>query len=213
MPVTLRQPVATIVKMPTGTPTASLRQRKKDATEKAIADAAWELFEARGYTNTSINDIAEAANVAPRTFFRYFPSKEAVAYPEFDAMSESIRKAFFARPADEPPLASLLASFDALAVMTEDEQRNQTRLALMKQERCPAIADYFRKRMTEAVEAMVLERDGDRPDAQLRARLTSGIVGLVIQTSQELWKETGSVEPMEDVGHRCFSMVADLITF
>lgn len=194
-------------------PVASLRQRKKDATEKAIVDAAWELFEDNGYANTSINDIAERANIAPRTFFRYFASKEAVAYPEFDGMIESIRTAFFARPADEPPLASLLASFDALSVMTEDEQRNQARLALIKQEKSPAVAEYFRKRMTEAVEAMVLERDGDRADAPLRARLTSGIVGLIIETSQEHWMETGAAEPMEDVGHRCFSMVADLITF
>ncbi|MEO6122671.1 MAG: TetR family transcriptional regulator [Ilumatobacteraceae bacterium] len=194
-------------------PTASLRQRKKDATEKAIVDAAWGLFEARGYANTSINDIAEAANVAPRTFFRYFASKEAVAYPEFDEMTESIRTAFFTRPRDEPPLASLLASFDALSALTEDGQRNRARLELIKHEKSPAVADYFRKRMTEAIETMVLERDGDRPDAKLRARLTSGIVGLIIETSQQHWIETGAAEPMEDVGHRCFSMVADLLTF
>ncbi len=54
----------------------------------AIEDAAWELFAEQGYDETSINDIAERANVAPRTFFRYFPTKEAVMYPEFDELLE-----------------------------------------------------------------------------------------------------------------------------
>src|SRR3954471_15974601 len=70
----------------------SLRQRKKDATHQAIGDAAWALFAEKGYEETSINDIAERANVAPRTFFRYFPTKEAVVYPEFDQMLELVRK-------------------------------------------------------------------------------------------------------------------------
>ena len=66
--------------------TAGLRQRKKESSRRAIEDAAWELFAEQGYEETSINDIAERADVAPRTFFRYFPTKEAVIYPQFDEL-------------------------------------------------------------------------------------------------------------------------------
>ena len=45
--------------------TSGLRQRKKDSSRRAIEDAAWELFAEQGYDETSINDIAERANVAP----------------------------------------------------------------------------------------------------------------------------------------------------
>jgi AcrR family transcriptional regulator len=192
---------------------SSLRERKKESTAQAIVDAAWELFEENGFANTSINDIAERANVAPRTFFRYFGSKEAVAYPEFEATIAQIREVFFSRPTNEPPLASLLASMEALNSMTDDQSRNQARLALVKRENNPALGAYIRKRMMEAVFAMVSERDAHRPDVELRAKLTSGIVGLIIDTSQEHWMQTGAVESMQEVGNRCFTMVAELITF
>src|SRR5580765_110435 len=94
---------------------SGLRQRKKESSRRAIEDAAWELFAEKGYEETSINDIAERADVAPRTFFRYFPTKEAVMYPHFDEMLQSVREAFRRRPADEPVITSLFASFEVLA--------------------------------------------------------------------------------------------------
>ncbi|HEY5424593.1 MAG TPA: TetR family transcriptional regulator, partial [Ilumatobacteraceae bacterium] len=92
-----------------------LRQRKKESSRRAIEDAAWELFAERGYEETSVNDIAERADVAPRTFFRYFPTKEAVLYPQFDELLQSVRDEFHRRPADEPVIASLFESLGTLS--------------------------------------------------------------------------------------------------
>ncbi|HLU31132.1 MAG TPA: TetR family transcriptional regulator, partial [Acidimicrobiia bacterium] len=52
---------------------SSLRERKNQRTHRAIEAAALDLFEQRGFEGTTIDDIAAAAEIAPRTFFHYFP--------------------------------------------------------------------------------------------------------------------------------------------
>jgi AcrR family transcriptional regulator len=193
-------------------PVTSLRQRKKDATQQAIADAAWDLFSERGYHDTSINDIAERANVAPRTFFRYFPTKDAVVYPEFDEMLLRVREAFARRPSDEPVMASLIGALETMTEsMNEETARNQARLHIMKGVQGDAVGEYFRKRLSDEVERLVLEREGSSPEADLRAKLASGVIGLIIDTSREHWLQTGATEALPDVGHRCMSLMHDLL--
>jgi AcrR family transcriptional regulator len=192
---------------------AGLRQRKKDSSRRAIEDAAWELFAERGYEDTSINDIAERANVAPRTFFRYFPTKEAVLYPQFEELLRLVREEFRRRPADEPVITSLFESFEVLSGSLEGAaSRARERMDLMKRPgHHPPGTEYFRTRLAEATADLVLEREGDSDEARMRARLASGVVSVLIDTTHNCWIEAGANEPMQAVGERCRGMMGDLI--
>lgn len=192
---------------------SGLRQRKKDSARRAIEDAAWELFGEQGYEETSINDIAERADVAPRTFFRYFPTKEAVMYPQFEELLQTVRDEFHKRPVDEPVITSLFESLQKLSGSLEGEgSRARQRMEMMKRPgHQPPGTEYFRSRLAEVTAELVLEREGDSEEARMRARLASGVVSLLLDTAHNCWMEAGAREPLHDVGERCRGMMGDLI--
>lgn len=96
--------------------TPSLRERKKERTRATIERVALDLFEASGFDGTTIEDIATAAEIAPRTFFHYFPSKEDVVLADYAARLEKILAALRDRPADETPWEALRSAFLGVAV-------------------------------------------------------------------------------------------------
>jgi AcrR family transcriptional regulator len=85
-----------------------LRERKKERTRLALIDAALELFLNKGYEATTIDQIAAAVDVSPRTFFRYFASKEEVAFAlPADGLEHWVAEVS-ARPDDEPPFTAMV---------------------------------------------------------------------------------------------------------
>jgi AcrR family transcriptional regulator len=84
-----------------------LRARKKAHTREAIIDAAIDLFERKGFDATTVEDIAAAADVSPRTFFRYFDSKLDVVMASKRPDEESIAELVVARPAHEGPIEAV----------------------------------------------------------------------------------------------------------
>jgi len=143
---------------------SGLTERTRERTRREIADAAGQLFIEKGYTATTVKDIAEAADVSSRTFFRYFPSKEdvvtALASSSMDATVDLLSQhdtgdsllsalkvvlhAMLARVADDPEPARkfqlLLRDTPELrGRWLEEQRRNRDRLAV-------ALAPWFTKR-------------------------------------------------------------------
>jgi AcrR family transcriptional regulator len=85
----------------------SLRERKKLATRRAIQRVALDLVAERGYSRVTVEDIAEAADVSPRTFFNYFPSKEAALIGADPERTERLRQRLVSEPANKSPLEAL----------------------------------------------------------------------------------------------------------
>jgi AcrR family transcriptional regulator len=86
---------------------SGLRERKKQQTRVAIAQAARELFAERGYHATTLPDIAAAADVSTRTIFAYFPSKEDILFSEFEEMKAALARALADRPDGKDALETM----------------------------------------------------------------------------------------------------------
>ncbi|MCX4745709.1 TetR family transcriptional regulator [Kitasatospora sp. NBC_01287] len=83
------------------------REQNKRRTHHALEEAATRLFREQGYEATTVRDIAQAAGVGERTFFRYFPSKESLIVQQVRDIIPLLAEEISARPAAEPPLAAL----------------------------------------------------------------------------------------------------------
>ena len=147
-----------------------LRERKKEQTRRAIEDAAFRLFAERGFQATTVADIADAADVAPRTFFAYFPSKEDVLFADFDETFEALAARLRGRPPGESTFDALRDWITGLLPdMEADEDREALRHRLCSE--YESIAAHERHLMAR-FEAIIAESvaidlgdDADRPAA------------------------------------------------
>ena len=89
--------------------TSGLRERKKLATRQALHVAALQLVAERGMDGVSVDEIADRADVSPRTFFNYFSSKDDAVVGLDPAAPQELFDAFTSRPADESPVEALRA--------------------------------------------------------------------------------------------------------
>jgi AcrR family transcriptional regulator len=102
----------------------SLRERKKLATRRLLRRAALVLVSERGLANVTVEDIAEAADVSPRTFFNYFPSKEAVLFGGEPDRAALLRERIATSATGQPAIDALRTVLVADAEARADELRS-----------------------------------------------------------------------------------------
>jgi AcrR family transcriptional regulator len=161
-----------------------LRERKKQRTREQIVAAAMGLFAERGYHATTIADIAAAADVAPRTFFAYFPSKEAVVFHDVDRDLDALASALRDRLPGETAFDALRRWIDTMFddAMADDEAHLRKRLCREDE----GLAN-FQAGIMARVQELLLEAiatDLDEPPDALRPRLVTA-AALAALTSLE----------------------------
>lgn len=161
-------------------PQLGLRERKKIKTRMAIRAATYELIENQGYDATTIEQIAERAEVSQSTVFRYFPTKEDIVLTdEYDSVLEEELRA---RPADEPWLDSLRYILKRAVGISSIEEPEVTRLRSRLMLEVPAVRSRMIESMSETGRLLcrvIAERAGRDPaDLEVRVYAMSLIGGL-----------------------------------
>lgn len=180
--------------MPDGLkPALGLRERKKAKTRAAIQRHALRLFRERGYAETTVEQIAEAAEVSPSTFFRYFPTKEAVVLN--DEYDTPMMAAFDAQPPDVSPVDAIRNAMMAVAEQLSDEERDyeRDRVRLML-----AVPELRAAVMTEFTDGLLImaklvgERAGRDPDEFEVRAFAGAMIGMVMAAMLAWENEPGS---------------------
>ncbi|MGY1497945.1 TetR/AcrR family transcriptional regulator [Streptomyces sp. QTS52] len=161
-------------------PQLGLRERKKIKTRMAIRAATYELIGDQGYDATTIEQIAERAEVSQSTVFRYFPTKEDIVLTdEYDSMLEEELRA---RPADEPWIDSLRYVLKRAVGISSMEEPEVTRLRSRLMLEVPAVRSRMIESMSETGRLLcrvIAERTGrDAADLEVRVYAMSLIGGL-----------------------------------
>ena len=155
--------------------TPGLRERKKQRTREAIVEAAFELFEERGFDGTTIADIAEAAEIAPRTFFSYFPSKDDVVFHDFEEKFAMFAAWLREREPGTNTIDALRAGIQTMLGEADREDLEQKRLSkrlIGENESLAAHAQHLRGKFAELLVESVAQDLGDDP-GDLRPRLVA----------------------------------------
>src|SRR3954451_3529454 len=117
----------------------SLRDRKRARTRQALIDAATELFARKGYDETTIADIAAAAEIGTRTFFSYFASKEELLFPEADVRIQAAIDAIATRRPGEGRAEVLLRALSTAGEASDDMTGGLARVRTRVMREIPAV--------------------------------------------------------------------------
>jgi AcrR family transcriptional regulator len=178
---------------------AGLRERKKARTRAAIREHALRLFREQGYYATTVEQIAEAAEVSPSTFFRYFPTKEdVVLQDDFDVLG---METFQSQPAEMSPVAAFRAAVaQMITTLTPEELdrfRETTQLTMTVPEVRARALDEF-ARTIEQIAAAVAQRTGRSPDDFAVRNLAGAVVGVIMSATMP-WEEMPTVDMLERI--------------
>jgi AcrR family transcriptional regulator len=174
-----------------------LRERKKARTRASLREHALRLFRDQGYTATTVEQIAAAAEVSPSTFFRYFPTKEDLVLQ--DDMDTRLIEALEQQPPDLGAVAAVRAAtkqvFASYTAADVDVLTETTRLTMTVPEVRARAMDEFARSI--AVVADAVARRAGRPADDLAVRTIAGaIIGVImaITLPWEGWTEQASFE-------------------
>jgi AcrR family transcriptional regulator len=185
------------------------RERKKRATRAQLEEAAFSLFSERGYDATTVDEIADAAQVSPRTFFRYFATKEAVVFRDNDGALGELRAAVQRGAGDQrAALSAALVSFSEFLESHREDVLSRRRLVSKN----PSLHSRMLQEehdWTQAI-AVALAQRADRDAPNFDEQVLAGCAISVLSSSLQEWSYLDGSEPLPTLTRRALDAVGSL---
>jgi AcrR family transcriptional regulator len=167
----------------------SFRERKKIKTRRQVMAVALRLFQERGFDETTVEDIAAAAEISPRTFFRYFPSKVDVIFGDHQELVMLIRQTLAERPTGEPVIRTVRRAMQqGVGQVVADPELFLTRMQLTRS--VPAALAHNRLLdldFENVIAEAVARSRGTDPATDLYARMVGKLVWSANLAASEVW--------------------------
>lgn len=176
-------------------PPTTLQARKQALVRDAIWDAAIDLFSTQGFEPTTIEEIARAAGVSRRSFFRYFSSKNDLMGQGILSYGTLLSDAIANCPADLPPLAALRQVVAGVSETVASNPRSRTIIGIAQQD--PPAREALLTRMVDLeqeVRKAYRKRLGTDSGDDLTPRLLAGLTLSLLDISLQLWFDHGHRE-------------------
>lgn len=180
--------------MPTAAVAAAIG-RRRITSRPELEHVAFELFERDGFAGTTIDDIADAAGIGRRTFFRYFPSKNDIPWGDFDAELKRMRAQFRTYPPGTPLMDAIreaIVDFNRIDPGQVPWHRRRMRLILQ----VPALQAHSTLRFAawrQVVAEFAGERLGEPPGALAPRTIAYAALGAAL-AAYEQWLEAGDAD-------------------
>ncbi len=190
---------------------SSLRERTRRAVRKEIGDAALDLFAARGYDATTIDDIAAAVGMSQRSVFRYFATKEEMVLGKLDLGEDTMLQILRARPVGEPVWTSLRALFDVVGPPDRQEALKPLQRVVFE---TPALLGVFLQKL-QNMQDDVVEALRERaqaagtpyaPDDPAPRALTAAAFGCLL-AALHAWQASGTSDSLTSYIDRAMATI------
>lgn len=181
------------------------RERKRRQTRERIETMALKLFLERGFDNTTIEDITEAADVSKRSFFDYFPSKENVVAAWQDGFADELSEAVAAQPADASLIEVIEAAINAALHAAISDPQRLAIAALIRDTPALRARDQLKyaKLEKKLAEALCARGDGGAEE-QLRLSMLAAAVVSMMRIGGERWNAAQADLPLEQFARSMF---------
>ncbi|BBX08345.1 TetR/AcrR family transcriptional regulator [Mycolicibacterium aichiense] len=174
--------------------------RRRTATREALREVALARFATDGFTNVTVAQLADDAGVTERTFFRHFPTKEAVLFQDYETQLEWFADALARRPADESLFDAVLGSVVSFPHDLEVvRQAAIMRATLLDGDRAAGHLRVVQASFAAVLTDFVKRRYTDLPDVDLIAEVAGAVLAAALVTAVERWGRDGCATDLREV--------------